>query len=176
MQVASARTGIKKSTPCQKDPHRSGLLAAHGLRLRAQHARRGDLGICGEGPENTIRFSSAEGLETVKTKIRYKRVDVGTLITIRLSEDHIHIIAKARTTPRTDDFLVEDTQFWVVRVRISGADHRTEYAAIRRLHRNGQRVRPEVQARFPRTRNAASSERKPTGAGFSYSRLRAWDR
>jgi paraquat-inducible protein B len=78
--------------------------------------------IRSEGPKITIVFASAEGLEAGKTKINYKGVDVGTLATIRLSEDHQRVIATAQMAPRTEDFLLEDTQFWVVRPRISGAN------------------------------------------------------
>ncbi|MFZ1119699.1 MAG: MlaD family protein [Candidatus Binataceae bacterium] len=75
----------------------------------------------GEGPKITIVFESAEGLEAGKTKISYRGVDVGTVTAIRLSEDHQRVIATAQMTPRTEDFLAEDTRFWVVRPRISGA-------------------------------------------------------
>ena len=78
--------------------------------------------ILGEGPKITITFDSAEGLEAGKTKIHYKGVDVGTLTTIGLSDDHQRVIATAQMAPKTEDFLVEDTQFWVVRPRISGAN------------------------------------------------------
>lgn len=78
--------------------------------------------IRSEGPEITIVFASAEGLEAGKTKISFKGVDVGTVTTIRLSEDHQRVIATAQMAPRTEDFLVTDTQFWVVRPRISGAN------------------------------------------------------
>jgi paraquat-inducible protein B len=78
--------------------------------------------IMSEGPEITITFFSADGLEAGKTKIQYKGVDVGTITKIRLSEDHQRIIASAQMAPRTEDFLLEDTQFWVVRPRISGAN------------------------------------------------------
>ena len=44
--------------------------------------------ILSEGPKITIVFHSAEGLEAGKTKIHYNGVDVGTLTTIRLSDDH----------------------------------------------------------------------------------------
>ena len=77
--------------------------------------------IMGEGPKITIVFESAEGLEAGKTKISYRGVDVGTVTAIRLSEDHQRVIATAQMTPRTEDFLAEDTRFWVVRPRISGA-------------------------------------------------------
>ena len=75
-----------------------------------------------EGPEIAIDFQSAEGLEAGKTKIQYNGVVVGTLTTVRLSDDHQRVITTAQMAPKTDSFLVEDTQFWVVRPRISGAN------------------------------------------------------
>ncbi len=78
--------------------------------------------IRSEGPKITIVFESAEGLEAGKTKINYRGVDVGTITAIRLSRDHERVIATAQMTPRTEDFLVEDTRLWVVRPRISGAN------------------------------------------------------
>jgi paraquat-inducible protein B len=76
--------------------------------------------ILGEGPKITIVLPTAEGLEAGKTKIHYNGVDVGTLTTIRLSDDHKSVVATAQMAPKTEDFLVEDTKFWVVRPRISG--------------------------------------------------------
>ncbi len=78
--------------------------------------------ILSEGPKITIVFQSAEGLEAGKTKIHYNGVDIGTVTTIRLSDDHQHVITTAQMAPKTEDFLVEDTKFWVVRPRISGAN------------------------------------------------------
>jgi paraquat-inducible protein B len=78
--------------------------------------------IMSEGPKITIRLDTAEGLEAGKTKIHYNGVEVGTLETIRLSDDHQSVLATAQMAPKTDDFLVEDTQFWVVSARISGAN------------------------------------------------------
>jgi paraquat-inducible protein B len=77
--------------------------------------------ILDQGPKITIVFRSAEGLEAGKTKIEYNGVQVGTVTTIRLAEDRQHVITTAQMAPKTEDFLVEDTQFWVVRPRISGA-------------------------------------------------------
>src|SRR5215472_12413690 len=77
--------------------------------------------ILSEGPKITIAFQTAEGLEAGKTKIHYNGVNVGTLTTIRLSDDHRSVIATAQMAPKTEDFLVDDTHFWVVRPRISGA-------------------------------------------------------
>src|SRR4029434_5554973 len=78
--------------------------------------------ILAEGPTITIVFQSAEGLEAGKTKIQYNGVDVGTLTTVRLSDDHRRVITTAQMAPKTESFLVEDSQFWVVRPRISGAN------------------------------------------------------
>src|SRR5271157_1601862 len=78
--------------------------------------------VLGEGPKITIVFRSAEGLEAGKTKIRYNGVDIGTVTTIRLSDDHQRVITTAQMAPKTEGFLAEDTKFWVVRPRISGAN------------------------------------------------------
>jgi hypothetical protein len=77
--------------------------------------------ILGEGPSITLQFNSAEGLEAGKTKIEHNGVVVGTIMTIRLADDHEHVIATAQMAPKTQSFLVEDTRFWVVRPRISGS-------------------------------------------------------
>ncbi len=78
--------------------------------------------ILSEGPKITIVFQSAQGLEAGKTKIRYEGVDVGTVTTIRLSDDHRRVITTAQMEPKTESFLVADTTIWVVRPRISGAN------------------------------------------------------
>ena len=75
-----------------------------------------------EGPKITLVFGSAEGLEAGKTKIEYKGVEIGTLTSIQLSPDHRRVLTTAQMAPKTEDFLVDDTQFWVVRPRVSGAN------------------------------------------------------
>ena len=76
--------------------------------------------ILSEGPKITIRFHNAEGLEAGKTKIKYNGVDVGTVSSVTLSDDRQGVIATAIMAAESKDMLVEDTQFWVVRPRISG--------------------------------------------------------
>src|SRR5713226_6934987 len=78
--------------------------------------------IMGQGPVITLVFQSAEGLEAGKTKVHYNGVDIGTVTAIRLSEDHQRVILKVQMAPNTEGFLAEDTKFWVVRPRISGAN------------------------------------------------------
>jgi paraquat-inducible protein B len=78
--------------------------------------------IMSEGPTITIVFQTAQGLEAGKTKILYEGVDVGTVMTIRLSDDHRRVITTAKMAPKTEGFLLDDTRFWVVRPRISGGN------------------------------------------------------
>src|SRR5215469_13101169 len=78
--------------------------------------------VLSEGPKITIVMKSAEGLEAGKTKIHYNGVDIGTIATIELSKAHEHVILTAQMAPKTEDFLLADTKFWVVRPRISGAN------------------------------------------------------
>jgi paraquat-inducible protein B len=77
--------------------------------------------ILAEGPEIRIVLRSAEGLEAGKTRIAYNGVEVGSVTAIQLSEDHQRVIVTAKMAPKTEGFLVDDTRFWVVRPRISGA-------------------------------------------------------
>jgi paraquat-inducible protein B len=73
-----------------------------------------------QGPTITIVLRSAEGIEAGKTKIRYNGLELGEIKTIHLADDHDHVIATAEMEPKTEDFFVEDTTFWVVRPQITG--------------------------------------------------------
>lgn len=76
--------------------------------------------ILERGPEITIVFSSADGLVANKTKVNYNGLDIGTLTSIKLMDDHKHVIATAAMTPKSEEFLVKDAKFWVVKPRMSG--------------------------------------------------------
>src|SRR6266403_6274211 len=78
--------------------------------------------VLSEGPKITIVRKSAEGLEAGKTKIHYNGVDIGSVTTIHLSEDHKRVIVNGQMAPKAEAFLAEDTKFWVVRPRVSGAN------------------------------------------------------
>jgi len=72
-----------------------------------------------KGPQITITFDSAEGLEAGKTKIKYKNVDLGILETINLSTDLSHVIIIAQLRKEAEAFLYENTRFWVERARVA---------------------------------------------------------
>lgn len=74
--------------------------------------------VLDRGPTITISFSTAEGLEPGKTKVKYKDVDIGVVKTIRLTRDHRQVIVAVQLTKEAADFAVDDTKFWVVRPRI----------------------------------------------------------
>ena len=74
--------------------------------------------VIDRGPLITISFSTAEGLEPGKTKVKYKDVDIGSVKTIRLSRDHARVLVSVQLTKEADDFAVDDTRFWIVRPRI----------------------------------------------------------
>lgn len=71
-----------------------------------------------EGPEITINFSTAEGLEAGKTKLRYRDVDIGVVESVGLSKSMDEVVVTARLDHSASDMLREDTRFWVVRARV----------------------------------------------------------
>ncbi|HEX8964168.1 MAG TPA: MlaD family protein [Rhodocyclaceae bacterium] len=85
------------------------VLVALGLAIHAVLAR---------GPEITVRFASAEGLEANKTKIRYKDVAIGTVTAIALSDDRHSVKVTAAMDKQAEPLLVGDSRFWVVRPRV----------------------------------------------------------
>ncbi|MDR6490683.1 paraquat-inducible protein B [Paraburkholderia terricola] len=72
------------------------------------------------GPTVTIRFSTGEGIEAGKTRIKFKNVDVGIIKSVELSDDHKTVLASAEMSRNASSMLVDDTRFWVVRPRIAG--------------------------------------------------------
>jgi paraquat-inducible protein B len=71
-----------------------------------------------QGPEITIVFSTAEGLEAGKTKIKLRNVEIGLVETAGLGEDLESVVVTARIDKEAETLLREDTEFWVVRPRI----------------------------------------------------------
>ena len=76
--------------------------------------------ISEKGPTIAITFSSAEGLEAGKTKIKFKDVEIGQVETIVLSDDASHVVVSAKMIKGSEPYLTDQTKFWVVRPRING--------------------------------------------------------
>ena len=73
--------------------------------------------ILQSGPTITITFETAEGLDPGKTEVRYKDVVVGKVRGVEMTDDRTHVEVTVDLTREAGSIAVEDTQFWVVRVR-----------------------------------------------------------
>ena len=70
------------------------------------------------GPTITITFDNAEGLEPGKTKVKYKDVEVGTVESVKISEDLKQIVVTAEMVKEAEAYMTEGTRFWVVSPRL----------------------------------------------------------
>ena len=77
--------------------------------------------ILERGPTITISFTTGEGLEAGKTRIKYRDVEIGLIKEIALSADRKRVIATAELDKDAEGLLVEDTRFWAVRPRITAS-------------------------------------------------------
>lgn len=73
------------------------------------------------GPTITVTFSSAEGIEPGKTKVKLKDVDIGEVKTVRLSPDHARVEVSIDLVKEASHLTVADSRFWVVRPRFAGS-------------------------------------------------------
>jgi len=72
-----------------------------------------------KGPEITISFKTAEGIEAGRTMVKYKNVDIGTVEMIRFSDDLANVILTVQFNQGTENFFRRNTRFWVVRPQLS---------------------------------------------------------
>jgi paraquat-inducible protein B len=72
-----------------------------------------------QGPTITISFTSAEGLQKDKTKVKYKEVDIGKVVAIKLSDDLARVLVTVEMDQTAETYLTEDALFWVVRARVT---------------------------------------------------------
>jgi paraquat-inducible protein B len=78
-------------------------------------------GLSEKGPTVTISFESADGLEAGKTKVKYKDVELGQVEAIRFNADLSRVIVTAEFVKESTPYLTENTQFWVVRPRVTAS-------------------------------------------------------
>lgn len=70
------------------------------------------------GPQITVQFQTAEGLEANKTQVKYKNVVIGRVTDIELASDRTHVVASVALNASASSFTAADSSFWVVRPRI----------------------------------------------------------
>lgn len=71
-----------------------------------------------KGPEITITYLTASGIEAGKTKIKSLNVEVGVVEDVELNTDLKGVTLHARIANDQKHLLREDSKFWVVRPRI----------------------------------------------------------
>lgn len=71
-----------------------------------------------KGPDITIRFETAEGIEPGKTSIRFRDVGVGAVSDVTVADDLSHVEVSANLSKDMGKHLVVGTRFWVVRPRV----------------------------------------------------------
>ena len=71
-----------------------------------------------QGPQVTISFKTAEGIEVGKTKVKYKNVDIGVIEQIKFSDDFSNVILTAEFNKGSEKFLRRSTRFWVVKPQL----------------------------------------------------------
>lgn len=75
--------------------------------------------IRSKGPEVTLQFVAAEGLEANKTRVKFKEVEVGTVKAITLNDDRKTVRVLVQMDKQAEHLLVSDSRFWVVRPRVA---------------------------------------------------------
>lgn len=73
------------------------------------------------GPEITILFATAEGLEAGKTRIKARNVDIGLVEAVMLNDSMDGVIVSARLDKSATKLLNKSARFWVVKPRIGSA-------------------------------------------------------
>jgi len=71
-----------------------------------------------KGPTITIDFKTAEGLESGKTKVKFKDVEIGLVGDVTIKPDLSGVVVTVDLSKAVEAHLTEETRFWVVRPRL----------------------------------------------------------
>lgn len=71
------------------------------------------------GIKVVVKLSDFDGLQEGRTPVMYKGIEVGTLKTLSIDRDLAGAIAELTINPLAEDYLVEGSEFWVVKPSIS---------------------------------------------------------
>ena len=72
-----------------------------------------------KGPQITITFKTAEGIEAGKTKVKYKDLEIGVVKAATFSPDFTHVTLLVDMAKEAGPFLRRNSRFWVVKPRLS---------------------------------------------------------
>ncbi|MEE4283430.1 MAG: MlaD family protein, partial [Pseudomonadales bacterium] len=71
-----------------------------------------------KGPEISVSFNTAEGIEEGKTKVKFRDVTVGTVDKMDITEDLKAVQLNIQMASGTDEYLTDSSRFWVVKPRV----------------------------------------------------------
>lgn len=74
-----------------------------------------------QGPTIEIHFKSASGLQAGKTRVKFLDVEIGQVTAIDVAPDLKNVVVTAELTRGTEDYLTENTRFWVARPRVTAS-------------------------------------------------------
>lgn len=78
-----------------------------------------DFDAAAAGIKVKVKLSDFEGLQAGRTPVMYKGIQVGTLKALKVDADLSAATAELTLDPLAEDYLVDGTQFWVVKPSIS---------------------------------------------------------
>ncbi len=73
------------------------------------------------GPEITIEFRTAEGIQPGRTEVRYKEVVIGRVTDVALKRNREAVIVSVELDKSAAGLAVMDSRFWVVRPRVGAS-------------------------------------------------------
>jgi paraquat-inducible protein B len=68
-----------------------------------------------QGPEITVRFDDVSGLRIGQTPVKYRGVQIGEVVDMRLSRDREQALVKIRLHDSAGELAREGARFWIVR-------------------------------------------------------------
>jgi paraquat-inducible protein B len=77
--------------------------------------------ILERGPSISVEFTDAEGIESGKTRVRYRSVDVGEVRSVTLSPNLRTAVVSIDMQKSVEPFLLHGTRFWIVRPQLGAA-------------------------------------------------------
>ncbi len=71
-----------------------------------------------KGPQITVTFNTAEGIEEGKTQVKFRDVTVGTVNKVDITDDLRAVQLTMTMVAGTEPYLTDSSRFWVVKPRI----------------------------------------------------------
>ncbi len=75
-----------------------------------------------EGPEVTILFATAEGLEPGKTRVSYRNVNMGLVTDVSLTDNLEKVAVRVQFKKQAEELLRADSRFWLVTARVGSGN------------------------------------------------------